>query len=70
MHPPFKVGVNRGQEIPQLAMPLEKKSQVSNAQAQHTSDVAKIEEFLVKEKFITFPHDHQFPNKEEFRGKV
>ena len=24
----------------------------------------------MKEKFITFPHDHQLPNIEELRGKV
>ena len=36
-------------------------------------DVAKIEEifdFLLKEKFITFPQDHKLPNKEELKGKV
>ena len=75
MHPPFGVGVNRGQQIPQLVMwsplPLDlvKKSQASNTQAHYTSNVAKTGEFLVKEKFITFPQDHQLPNKEELRGK-
>ena len=59
MHPPFGVGVNRGQQIPQLVMrspppDLGKESQVSNAQAQYTYDVTKTEEFLVNEKFITF----------------
>ena len=49
---------------------LGKESQVSNAQAWYTSDVAKIEEFLIKEKFITFPQDHQLPSKEELKGKV
>ena len=48
---------------------LRKESQVSNAQAQYTSDVVETEEFLVKEKFITFPQDHKLPNKEELRGK-
>ena len=33
-------------------------------------DMAKTEEFLVKEKFITFPQDHQLLSKEEIRGKV
>ena len=61
MHPPFGVGVNGGKQIPQLVMrsppPLDlgKESQVSNAQARYTSDVAKIEAFLEKEKFIYFP---------------
>ena len=32
--------------------------------------MTKTEEFLVKEKFITFPQDHQLPNKNELRGKV
>ena len=39
----------------------------------YTFDVAKTKEifdFLVKEKFITFPKDHQIPNKEKLRGKV
>ena len=76
MHPPFGLGVNRGQQIPQLVMrsppqpDLGKESQVSNVQAQYTSNVAKTEEFLVKEKFIAFPQDHQLPNKEKLRGKV
>ena len=76
MHPPFGVCVNRGQQIPQLVLQssllldLGKESQVSNALAQYTFDVAKTEEFLVKEKFITFPQDHRLPSKEEFRGKV
>ena len=76
MNPPFVIGVNGGQQIPQLVMQsppppnLGKKSQASNAQALYTSDMAKIEEFLVNEKFITFPQDHQLPSKEELRGKV
>ena len=76
MHPPFRVGVNRGHQTPQLvkrspSQPnLRKESQVSNAQAQYTSDMAKTEEFFVNEKFITFPQDHQLPSKEEPRGKV
>ena len=35
--------------------------------------MAKTEEifdFFVKEKLITFPHDHQLPNKEDLRGKI
>ena len=46
---------------------------MSNTQTQYTFDVAKTEEifdFLLKGKFITFPQDHQLPNKEELRGKV
>ena len=46
-----------------------KESQVSNTQAQYTYDMAKTEEFLVKEKFITFPQDHQLPNKKKLKGK-
>ena len=30
----------------------------------------EIFDFLVKEKFITFPKDHQIPNKDELRGKA
>ena len=61
MHPPFGVGVNRIQQIPQLVMRsppppnLRKELQVSNAQGQFTSEVAKTEEQLVNENFITFP---------------
>ena len=32
--------------------------------------MAETEEFIVKEKFITFPQDHQLPKKDELRGKV
>ena len=49
-----------------------KKSQAFNTQVQYTFDVAKTTEifdFLLKEKFITFPQDHQLPNKEELREK-
>ena len=49
---------------------LGKESQISNAQAQYTYDVTKTEEFLVNEKFITFPQDHKLPSKEELRAKV
>ena len=55
---------NRGQQILQLVMqpppPPDqgKKSQASNARTQYTSNVAKTKEFIVKEKFITFPQDH------------
>ena len=61
MHPPFGVGVNKRQQISQLVMysplltDLRKESQVSNAQAQYTFKVVRTKEFLVKEKFITFP---------------
>ena len=40
---------------------------------QYTFEVAKTKEifdFLVKEKFITFPKDHRIPNKDELRGKT
>ena len=52
---------------------LWKKLKASNTQFQYTFDVEKTEEifdFLLKEKFITFPQDHQLPNKVELRGKV
>ena len=52
---------------------LWKKSYTSNLKAQYTFDVVKTREifyFLLKEKFITFPQDHQLPNKEELKGKV
>ena len=67
---------NRGSQIFQLVMQpppppnLGKKSQVSNARAQYTSDVIETEEFIVKENFITFTQDHQLPSKDELRGKV
>ena len=67
---------NKGQQILQLVMQLpppldlRKKSQVVNARDQYTSDVAETEEFIVKEKFITFPQDHKLPSKDEHRGKV
>ena len=50
-----------------------KKSQTSNTQVQYTFDASMIEGifyFLLKERFITFPHDHPLPNKEELEGKV
>ena len=53
------------------ALDLWKKSETSNTQALYTFDAAKIEEiidFLLKEKFITFPKDHQLPSKEEIRA--
>ena len=52
---------------------LWKKSQTSNAQARYSFDVAKAEEifdFLLNEKFITFPQDHQLPIKKKHKGKV
>ena len=52
---------------------LWKKPHASNTQVQYTFDVAKTEEifdFILKEKFIIFPPDHQLPNKYELRGKV
>ena len=50
-----------------------KKAQIVDTQVQYTLEVAKIKEifdFLVKEKFITFPKDHRIPNKDELRGKA
>ena len=67
---------NKGEQILQLMMqppsPLDlgNKSQASNARARYTSDVAETEEFVVKEKFIAFPQDHEALNKDELRGKV
>ena len=52
---------------------LWKKAQIVGTQVQYTFEVAKIEEifdFLVKEKFITFPKDHRIPNKDKLRGKT
>ena len=49
-----------------------KKTQIVDTQVQYTFEVEKIEEifdFLVKEKFITFPKDHRIPSKDELRGK-
>ena len=52
---------NKGQQIIQLVMQpppppdLGKKSQACNERAQYTSDVAETEEFIMKDKFITFP---------------
>ena len=50
-----------------------KKAQIVDIQVQYTFEVAKTEEifdFLVKEKFITFPKDHRIPSKDELRGKA
>ena len=32
--------------------------------------MVETKKFIVKEKFITFPQDHQLHSKDEFRGKV
>ena len=51
---------------------LWKKAQIVSTQVQYTFEVAKAKEifdFLVKEKFITFPKDHRIPNKDELKGK-
>ena len=61
MQLPTRENDNKGQQILQLVMQpppppdLGKKSQASNARAQYTSDVAETEEFIMKDKFITFP---------------
>ena len=50
---------------------LWKKAQIVGTQVQCTFEVAKTKEifnFLVKEKFITFPKDHWIPSKDELRG--
>ena len=66
---------NKGEQILQLMMqpppPLDlgNKSQASNARARYTSDVAETEEFVVKEKFIAFPQDHEALNKDELEEK-
>ena len=52
---------------------LWKKTQIVGTQVQYTFEVAKTEvifNFLVKEKFITFPKNHRIPNKDEQRGKT
>ena len=49
------------------------KAQIIGTQVRYTFEVAKTKEifdFLVKEKFITFPNDHQIPNMDELRGKT
>ena len=46
---------------------LWKKTRIVGIHVQYTFEVAKIEEifdFLVKEKFITFPKDHRIPIKD------
>ena len=46
---------------------------IVGTQVQYTFKVAKLEkifDFLVKEKFITFPKDLQIPNKDEPRGNT
>ena len=50
-----------------------KKAQIVDTQVQYTFELTKTEEifdFLVKEKFITFPKDHWISNKDEQRGKA
>ena len=52
---------------------LWKKAQVVGTHVQYNFEVAKTEEifdFMVKEKFIIFPKDHQIPSKDELRGKT
>ena len=52
---------------------LWKKTQIVGTQVQYIFEVVKTEEifdFLVKEKFITFPKDHRIPIKDELRGKT
>ena len=52
---------------------LWKKTQIIGTPIYYTFKLAKTEEifdFLVKEKFISFPKDHQIPSKDELRGKT
>ena len=52
---------------------LWKNAQIVGTQVQYTFEVEKTEEifdFLVKEKFITFPKDHRIPINDELRGKT
>ena len=52
---------------------LWKKVQIVGTQVHNTFDVAKTKEifdFLVKEKFITFPADYRIPSNDELRGKT
>ena len=52
---------------------LWRKAQIIGTQLQDTLDVAKTKEifdYLVKEKFITFPKDHRIPSKDELRGET
>ena len=55
------------------ALDVWKKAQIVDAQVQYTFEVVKTKEifdFLMKEKFITFPKDHRTPNKNELRGNA
>ena len=55
------------------ALDVWKKTQIVNTQVQYTFEVVKTKEifdFLVKEKFITFPKDHWIPSKDKLRGKA
>ena len=50
-----------------------KKVPIVDTYVPYTFEVAKTEEifdFLVKEKFITFPKDHRIPSKDELREKT
>ena len=51
---------------------LWKKSYATSAQPQYNFEVSKTEEifdYLVKEKFITFPENYKVPTKEELKGR-
>ena len=51
---------------------LWKKTHAISAQPQYTFEVSKTEEifdFLVKEKFITFPENYKAPTKKELKGR-
>ena len=55
------------------ALDLWKKAQIVDTQVQYNFEVVKtngIFDFLVKEKFITFPKDHRIPSKYELKGKT
>ena len=50
-----------------------KKAQIVDTRVQYNFEVTKTKEifdFLVKEKFITFPKDHRILNKDELKGKA
>ena len=55
------------------ALDFWKKAQIIGTHIQYTFKVVKtgeIFDFLVKEKFITFPKDHWIPSKDELKGKT
>ena len=70
---PYQRGGGGGGLLVEKALDLWKKAQIVGTRVQYTFEVAKTKEifdFLVEEKLITFPQDHQIPSKDELRGKT